>query len=356
MRVTRIATTMAFLLALAIPACSKPTDPVAATRSYRMGFSAIAPRLNITEILATLERWRPHGDAAIVLITPPWKSLLADTSAAFLVRREYLELVQLYRSHGFAVVAMIDATDGLNRGAENPELIALGRSIGEPAIQALYRDLAVTIDTILHPDYLGLAMETNLVRAIAPPAVYSNLRTIANAAASALEARGTTTRLFISVQVETAWGTLPVKSGYVGIAEDRADFPFADALGLSSYPNLTTVAVPEDLPLDYYQRLVPDGSLPMMVVEGGWSSTTVGNASSPALQARYIRRQMAIADRAKLTALFQLTFTDLDLASYGQAASQLAPFATLGLVTTELADKPALAEWDRAFARPLKAP
>ena len=35
----------------------------------------------------------------------------------------------------------------------------------------------------------------------------------------------------------------------------------------------------------------------MMVMEGGWSSASVaGVASSPDLQARYIRRQMQLAD------------------------------------------------------------
>jgi len=68
-----------------------------------------------------------------------------------------------------------------------------------------------------------LAMETNLVRAVAPAALYANLRAIANGAASALESRGTTTKLFASVQVEAAWGKMPGMSGYVGLAQDRAD-------------------------------------------------------------------------------------------------------------------------------------
>jgi hypothetical protein len=49
----------------------------------------------------------------------------------------------------------------------------------------------------------------------------------------------------------------------------------------------------------------------------------------------------------------QRFFTDLDLMAFGQASNpQLVPFSLLGLVTTELVPKPALAEWDAAFARP----
>lgn len=346
----------ALLPALAISGCSKSTEPVPDSRTYRMGFSHFSPRLTIPEIVATLDKWQSRGDAGIMLVTPPWASLLADTAASVVIRREYLQIVERYRSAGFEVVVMLDATDGFDRRREAAELVSLGRSIGEPAIQTLYRDFVMAIDSILKPDYLGLAMETNLVRAVAAPSLYSSLRAMANAAAVSLRAGGTTAKLFASVQVETAWGKMPGMSGYTGIAQDLADFPFMDALGLSSYPNLTTVAAPEDLPLDYYSRLVPDGSLPMLVVEGGWTSADGTSPSSPDLQARYIDRHMAIADRAKLVGIFQLTFTDIDVASYGAPGAQLIPFASLGLVTVDLQDKPALARWDRAFSRRLTPP
>ena len=37
--------------------------------------------------------------------------------------------------------------------------------------------------------------------------------------------------------------------------------------------------------------------------------------SSPELQSRYIRRHAAILDRTDAAAVFQITFTDLDLAA-----------------------------------------
>lgn len=340
-------------LVLAMLACSSSTVPDGAARTYRMGFTHYPPQPTLESALATLAAWEPRGDAGLVPATPPWGALLGGTSTSAYIRKEYLGLVQYYRAREFMVVVMMDATDGLQREKEAAELVKLGRSIGEPEIQALYREFAIALDTILRPDYLGLAMETNLVRAIAPAALYSDLRTLANSTAAAIRATGSTTPLFSSVQVEVAWGKLAGANTYVGIAQDLADFPFMDALGLSSYPNLTTVAVPEDLPLDYYSRLVPDGGLPMMVLEGGWASETGVHPSSRELQARYIRRQMAIADSAKLIGVFQLTYSDIDLEAHGEAGSQLAPFATLGLVTTSLAAKPALEEWDHAFARPL---
>lgn len=347
---------VAALVALTLLAgCSKATASGEPPRSYRMGFAGIGPRAEFEITVEAIHLWSTRADAAIILLTPPWKAMLADTAPSVYVRREQYELVKYYRGKGMKVVVMIDATDGLSRDKEHPDLVALGRSITEPAIRALFREVAIAADTILHPDHLGLAMETNMIRALAPSAVYDAMVVMVNDAATALKGRGTTAKLFTSVQVETAWGKLPFTGKFEGIAKDRADFAFNEALGLSSYPYFAGFGTPENIPIDYYQRLMPDGALPLLIVEGGWASAAVGEiTSSPELQARYIARHMRIADRAKVAFIFQLTFTDLDIASLGDVGPQLLPFASLGLVDFNLAPKPALAEWDRAFARRLE--
>ncbi|HEV7839267.1 MAG TPA: hypothetical protein VGO75_14465, partial [Gemmatimonadaceae bacterium] len=77
--------------------------------------------------------------------------------------------------------------------------------------------------------------------------------------------------------------------------------------------------------------------------------------SSPELQALWIKRQMELADRAALVAVTQISFTDLDLSTYPVPPGSILPlFAQLGLVDVDFHAKPALAEWDRAFARPLQ--
>ena len=124
------------------------------------------------------------------------------------------------------------------------------------------------------------------------------------------------------------------------------------ALGLSSYPYLAGFTEPEQLPADYFSR-VNASSLPLLVVEGGWTSADAGGiASSVDKQARWIRRELELAQQALARHVFQLQFTDIDVAAYGQTSNpQLAPFATIGLVGADLAPKPALAEWDAVFAR-----
>ena len=343
---------IAFALATAV-ACKGDTTTSSGgpPRPYRIGFSAIAPRPEIPVVLRTIDEMSQHSDAALLPLTPPWKSMLADTSAALLVRRDQLGLVQLYRSRNFPIIAMIDVTDGLARDREAPELVALHRSIAEPAVQAKYKEYVLAVDSILHPDYLALAMETNLIRFAAPQVVYDAMRAMTNAVVPSLRAQHTSAKLYVSVQVDVAWGRLQGTTTFIGIDRDLQDFPFIEALGLSAYPYLAGFANPEDVPLDYYSRLQPSSGVPMLVVEGGWTSASLGAIqSSPEKQARWIARQFELADRAHLAGIFQITYTDLDAVSYGSPPN-LAVFTQLGLVDTGFHAKPALATWDSGYLR-----
>lgn len=343
-------------LALVLSCASSGTEPTDTRppRTYRMGFSSLPPRLTIPEVLRTIDSVSKHADGALMVVEVPWKALLADSSAAQLVRRDNLPVAQLFRQKGMPVVATIELANGLDRRVEAEALVALGRSITEPAVQRAYREFVVAFDSIVHPDWLALAMETNLIRAASTPSIYAAVVTMTNATASQLRAAGSATKLMVSVQVETAWGRLAGSGGgvYVGIQRDLTDFPFMQLLGLSSYPYLGGFASPEQIPIDYYARLANSSALPMMVVEGGWSSGSVpGVTSSADLQARYIRRQMQLADEASLLGVFQITFTDLDLASYPVPSGSILPlFAQLGLVDASYRAKPALAVWDSVLA------
>ena len=320
-----------------------------------MGFSAIPPSANQALVLANLDMWGKRADAAIMHVDVQWAAMLAGTSATAAARANALDLANYYRAHNLPIVLMLDVTNGLARNQEAAELVAAGRSITEPAIQRLYRDYVVAIVDVVRPTQIGLAAETNLIRAAAPRAVYDAVVKMTNDAAADLRARGVTTPLYVSVQVEVAWGRLGVGSQptYVGIDDDLRDFPFITALGLSSYPYLAGFAKPDDLPNDYYSRIPGSRALPLMVVEGGWTSGSVGALqSSPEIQARYIHRQAELLDAAKAAAVFQLTFTDLDISAFPQPPGSILPlFAALGMVDTQLRPKPALAVWDSLYAR-----
>ena len=318
-----------------------------------MGFSAIPPRLDESLAIKVIDLWSRRADAAIISMEPPWRELLAGLDPATLVSVIQVPLANYYRSKGHELWVYLDPANGLNRAGESDALVAAGRSLTEPAVQMLFRRYAVEMDRQLHPAHMGLALETNLIRGQSSPALYAAVRRVANDAAGDIRAGNAAARLGVSVQVDWAWGA-GANGAFQGVATDFADFPFIQELGLSSYPYLAGVKTPEDVPLDYYARLVEGRSVPVMVTEGGWTSSSLGAVvSSPDVQRRYIVRHMDLLDRARAIGVFQLTFTDLDVPALSLPAGSILPlFAYNGLVDASLQPKPALGAWDEAFARP----
>ncbi|HTK82808.1 MAG TPA: hypothetical protein VL633_10990 [Bacteroidota bacterium] len=318
-----------------------------------MGFSAIPPRPDFNILVASLNMWTQRADAAIMSYEVPWDSLLDGVPAESVAARNFTGLANFYRSKGFQIWLYIDPANGLNRAGEADALVRRGRSITEPAIQQLYRRWVVASDSIVHPEHLGLALETNLIRAASSALVYSAIRTAVNGAALDVLGRGTAAKLSVSVQVDYAWGHFD-SSGYHGVDTDFVHFPFIEELGLSSYPYLARFSDPDSVPLNYYSRLVDGRAIPTMVTEGGWTSASLGGIiSSPEKQRRYIERQMRLLDSVKAIAVFQLTFTDLDLSANPPPPGSVLPlFAHCGLVDINLNPKAALPAWDNAFARP----
>jgi hypothetical protein len=319
-------------------------------RSYAMGFSGIPPRVDVPLAIAAIDMWSRRADAAMICQEPPWDSLLAGIPPESLIVHNQLGLANYYRSKGHALWLYFDPANGLNRTGEADALVRSGRSLTEEAIQTLYRRYVVAADSILHPAHFGLALETNFIRGASSPAVYAAVRTVANDAAADLRRHGTTAKLSVSIQVEYAWGRFG--GSFTGIGTDFADFPFIDELGLSSYPYLAGFTAPEQIPDDYYTGILGGRTIPVMVTEGGWTSDSLGTImSSPALQRRYIVRHAPLLNGVHAIAVFQLTFTDLDLAAAPPPSGSALPlFAHLGLVDIALNPKPALSAWDSLYS------
>ena len=322
-------------------------------RTFRMGFSANPPQPTNESALATINAWTPHADAAIMHVSVPYKALLTGTTAATYVNAIDLPLANLYRARGFPLTITVDVTDGLNRAAEAPDLVALHRSITDTAVQTVYRQYVQALVSAIRPDYLGLAAETNLIRLQIAPTVYAALVKMTNAAAADVRALGgAQPHLYVSIQADVAWG--PPPGPYQGAETDFRDFPFNEVLALSSYPYFV-YSDPTQIPLDYYTRIANGRKIPIVVVEGGWTSAAVGSVqSSQAKQVAYLRRQEKLLDSAKAIAVLELNFSDIDLTAYQPlpAGSTLPLFASLGFVDARLAPKAALATHDSIFSRP----
>lgn len=346
-----------FAATLLLTGCSDPMNQ-APSRTFLMGFGNSAPRFDdFNLIIQTLELWTPRADAAIVNADVPWDSLFQGVNAGTYVVSHFKGLVDYYRGKGFKLWVYIEPQNGLDRTAEALELQGLGKSIADSDAQLLYRKFVLAMDSVLKPDHLGLALETNLIRAAAPASHYQGVKKAANDAAADLKARGTAARLSVSVQVDVAWGNLGGGT-YVGVSQDFSDFPFVEELGLSSYPYFG-ISSPDELPTNYYSKLLEGRSMPAFVSEGGWSSGSVSTpqvsfTSTPELQARYIAKQKIMLGDVKAIGYFQLTFTDIDIASLTPPVpDNLGYFIYLGMVDTNLQPKPALTEWDKLFTIPL---
>ena len=341
-------------------ACKKHESTSSTARTYRMGFATSAPQPNITEIIQSLNTWTKHADAAIISTEPPWDSLLNGEDPATYVTNNYAYLTSVYRKANLKLWIYIDPENGLARQKDSDPLVARGKSIAQQNIQQVYARFVVVMDSILHPDHLGLALETNLVRLAAPDSIYQGVKQAANAAAAQIKAMDPNTPLSVSIQAEVAWGRIGATSAnstYIGIATDYTDFPFIQELGISSYPYLTFTN-PSDMPLNYYAQLATGHTTPVFVSEGGWTSANItaqNVQSSPTQQQAYIHRQGQLLAQANAIGIFQLTFTDLSLDAWPATdAAELIPFAFLGMVDSNFIPKPALATWDSLRSLPLQ--
>jgi hypothetical protein len=232
-----------------------------------------------------------------------------------------LPLANYFRAKNLQLVVMVDATDGLNRSAEAPELVQLGRSISEPAVQQAYRQFVLALSSIIHPDYLGLVAETNLIRLVAPASLYASL------GKWSMRPRTTCSSLCCEAIREHSGGR-GVGRGrnnvYRGVERDFADFPFMQALDCR---RIRLRLDPEEIPRLLYRLTV---ALPLMV-EGGWTSGTAGAiVSSPEEQALYIRRQALMLDSARAKAVSSSFRISTRVAQL--PGSILPLFARLGLV------------------------
>lgn len=333
---------------------AQPASPRAInrTRTWQMGFSHMPPRPTVKAAIEGINLWSTRADRAIIHEELPWADLLGGMSAAAILQRDKVDLVKYLRAKGLGLTVMIDLTNGLGRESESPALVKAGRSLSEPAVQAMARDYSLALESMLQPDWLGLAAETNLVRQIAPAMLYSAVKDTANLIERALAAAGAKAQRFISVQAEAAWGRMLAKDAYVGIAQDLADFPFTRAIGISSYPYFGH-SDPNEIPADYYTRLRGKTGLPVIVTEGGWVSKSYGPIkSNPQQQARYITRHADLLDSVAAIGWFQLQFAELDLKSFPGPLPDILPlFTSIALTDSNFRAKPALAQWDAQFGR-----
>jgi len=329
---------------------------VPSVRRYRMGFSFDMPPLpTVGRYFERFNLWSARADGSITHNDIPWEALLQGESPEAIVRRQLLPPMTFMRARDLAIVITLEPLNGLDRTAEAAPLRIAGRSITEPGIQRLYRDYALAVVRLIEPDYLGLAAEVNMFRAYGSTRVYEALVQMVQTTATDLRALRGGLPLYVSAQVDTAWGRDGNQRGYEGVRRTVADFPAIDALGLSTYPMLAW-ETPGSIPTDYFSRLLEEAGRPGLVSESGWPSLPFrGKPTSAGMQAEWIRTLARLADAAPVVFVGQLLFSDIDESLVPIPPDSILPFfVSQGLVDRHFEAKPALAEWDRLFQRPYR--
>ena len=324
-------------------------------RSYRLGWAPSAPRADTGLLLALMDSMAQVSELAIIQQPVPWPELLAGASLDSLVT-DRGNVADFLRAKGLDIVFLVDPLDGLDRRREDPGLLDAGRSIVEPQIRAIHAEWVRKIATRIRPAWFGLASEINTLAARGDATLYASVRALVNELAPQVRQASPGTRVFVSFQADEANGA----NGRVDPLIDHMalidDFDM-DALGLSSYPGFF-FDDPADVPADYFARFDDATTLPLLMVEGGWSSEDVPlGEGSPAQQVAFLRRYEELLDGVDAEAWVMLGFTDLDIGSLGlppDRAAGLSNFARMGLLDIHLERKPAYAEWARIHDRPYR--
>lgn len=340
-------------LALAI-ASKKEAEQGVKPRTYRMGFSPIPPKMDMQSALKNLDEWGKRADGAIDHRDVPWKFMLEGGKPEEFLKKEVLDLMAAFRQKKYLIVCTVDPGDGIDRAKEAKPLREMNRSIAEPAVQKVYVDYVEAFARSVKPDYLGLGSEVNLLEANFPEKTKAGMLKMCAEAAERVKKVSPETKLYVSVQVDWAWGKLGNPKGNEGCEQIFKDFPYIQALGVSSYPAFG-FAEPEQIPNDYYRKLLNGRKMPILMVEGGWPSTnTEPLKSNPEKQARWVKKLAQVLDDCDAKFVGLLMYADLDLSTYPMFQGTILPFfATMGLTDTGWKAKPALAEWDAVFKRPL---
>lgn len=333
-----------------------PPDPptLGEPRSFLMGWSPIAPRPETPLLLELIDSIAAVSEVMLVQQGVPWEPLLAGAPMDSLVE-DVAQLTDFIEAKGMQVIFLVDPLDGLDRTKEDPALVDAGRSIVEPEIRALHEEWVRQIAARVRPAWFGLASEINTLAALGDPTLYAEVLDLINTLSPQVRQISPTSQVFVSFQADQANGVLGSTGGIDHFAL-IADFDI-DALGLSSYP-VFAFDDPSDVPADYFAVFDQATTLPLLMVEGGWSSENVPwSPGTPDQQRRFFTVYEELLDGVNAAAWVMLTFTDIDFNNFGlppDRALGLSNFGFMGILDVDLQRKPAYAEWERTFARPLR--
>lgn len=333
-----------------------PTVPPDAgePRTFLMGWSPIAPRPETPLLLDLIDSIAAVSEVMLVQQGVPWEPLLAGAPMDSLVQ-DVAQLTDFIVAKGMQVMFLVDPLDGLDRTKEDPALVDAGRTILEPEIRTLHEEWVRQVASRVAPRWFGLASEINTMAALGDPTLYAEVLDLINTLSPQVRQISPASQVFVSFQADQANGVLGSTGGIDHFA--LIDDFDVDALGLSSYP-VFAFDDPSEVPADYFAVFDQATALPLIMVEGGWSSENVPwSQGTPDQQRRFFTVYEGLLDGVDAEAWVMLTFTDIDFNNFGlppDRALGLSNFGFMGILDVDLQRKPSYVEWARTFARPLR--
>ncbi len=333
------------------------------TRSFAMGWGFTPPVPSVEAVIDIIPRIAAVSEYTIIQREVPWTRLKSGASIDDILDEDWDALVDYLRGNGLKLVILIDPLDGLDRTQEANEARDNGVTLMDPSARATHEAFTIEVARRYTPEYLGLASEINTLAAHGDAQLYATLRDMINGLLPRLREVSPESKLFVSHQVDDAWGLSGRPSNVPDQFKLVHDFPDTDVVGLSSYPVFFWDR-PEDIPSGYYQPYVTESGKPVIQVEGGWSTERTQwmaptREASAGAQVRYFQRLWQLLDEVEAELLVLLTYADLDLSRPEWTLSDddragLLNFARMGIVDTSLQPKPSFGLWESMYARPVR--
>ncbi|MDZ7844804.1 MAG: hypothetical protein U5K99_08395 [Anaerolineales bacterium] len=323
--------------------------------STGFGFFPTPPQPTVNSSTQNIKAMSEHADVLLFQEAVPWEVFQAGVEVESSRISGIGDIIDYAGFYGMQPILVIDPLNGLDRR----EFQGLPETWGEAdfsnsEIRTAYKNFAVRIAREFKPHYLGLASEINTYLD-AFPEDQEHFLSLYRETYAAVKAESPETRVFATFQ----WDDLNRLDGDgtpydVKWDQIEAFEPQLDIWAISTYPHFFFEG-PDDIPDDYYTRLIERTDKELAVAESGWTSEDAGAFSgTPGEQVDFLLELDAQIGES-LVFWINLIYANLDWDAYRLIFEEqgvekdmetLSNFVYLGLINADGTPKPALETWD----------
>ncbi|MBV6394927.1 MAG: hypothetical protein HFACDABA_00498 [Anaerolineales bacterium] len=323
------------------------------------GFFPSPPKADLVSVITHFKSLSEYGDFVLFQQNVPWADFVNGADGESKSRSDIAGQVKLALDNGLDYIFVVDGLNGLNRREFKGLPAGWEASFANPDVRAAYTNYTLWVARTFHPHYLGLASEINTYMDAYPDDA-ENFVSLYHDIYRQVKAESPQTQIFVTFQWDDLNNMFPQPEEgnrqrlNPNWSQVEAFEPNLDVWALSSYPYFVFPSA-QDIPADYYSRVLAKTDKPIAITEGGWTSRDIGNIhATPQDQVAYLN---SIHDQLgpRLAFWVYLVLNDFDMESYSKAfndqganandLSTLSMFASLGLRENDGTPKPALDVW-----------